>query len=199
MFKNWISKGAGNGICLGNLLLLHIKYPCGYCLKTLLGGLSERDALSFPVRACAGSSGCKMVLFLRATQRRKLSGSLLCFPCPLVLCCFFPLDKDGNQRPLSLLALLGCVAVRLMFQLCSDVNQGGSEEQEGEHEAAKIITHWSVLPAFLLQEVLVGSSLDLLTFLPCLSRWYSLQNPHTLEGGQSLFQPLPRSSLPVKL
>lgn len=121
------------------------------------------------------------------------------FPVPWFFAVFFPLDKDGNQRPLSLLALLGCVAVRLMFQLCSDVNQGGSEEQEGEHEAAKIVTHWSVLPAFLLQEVLVGSSLDLLSFLPCLSRWYSLQNPHTLEGGQSLFQPLPRSSLPMKL
>lgn len=93
------------------------------------------------------------------------------FPVPWFFAAFFPLDKDGNhQRPLSLLALLHCVAVRLMSQLCSDVNQGGSEEQEGEHEAAKIITHWSVLPAFLLQEVLVASSLDLLTFLPCLSR-----------------------------
>lgn len=56
-------------------------------------------------------------------------------------------------------------------------------------------------PAFLLQEVLVCSALDLFIFLlpPCLSRWFFLQNPHFPQGGQSLFQPLPRSSLPKKL
>lgn len=55
--------------------------------------------------------------------------------------------------------------------------------------------------AFLLQEVLVCSSLDLFTFLlpPCLSRWFFLQNPRFPQGGRSLFQPLPRSSLPKKL
>uniref|UniRef100_U3IZR4 Paxillin n=1 Tax=Anas platyrhynchos platyrhynchos TaxID=8840 RepID=U3IZR4_ANAPP len=39
----------------------------------------------------------------------------------------------------------------------------------------------SVLPAFLEQEVLVGSSLALFTSLlpPCLSRWFSLQSPRT--------------------
>lgn len=49
--------------------------------------------------------------------------------------------------------------------------------------------------------MLVGSSLDLFTFLlpPCLSRWFFLQNPHSSPGGQSLFQPLPSSSLPKKL
>ncbi|NXI46226.1 PAXI protein, partial [Galbula dea] len=37
------------------------------------------------------------------------------------------------------------------------------------------------------KEVLVGSSLDLLTFLPpCLSRWFFLQNPRSPQGGQSL-------------
>lgn len=44
-------------------------------------------------------------------------------------------------------------------------------------------------------------SLDLFTFLLplCLSRWFFLQNPRSLQGGQSLFLPLPRSSLPKKL
>lgn len=59
----------------------------------------------------------------------------------------------------------------------------------------------SVLPAFLEQEVLVGSSSALFTSLlpPCLSRWFSLQSPRTPRGGRSLFQPLPHSSLPQKL
>ena len=49
--------------------------------------------------------------------------------------------------------------------------------------------------------MLVGSSSDLFTIvLPlCLSRWFFLQNPRSPQGGQSLFQPLPRSSLPKKL
>lgn len=45
------------------------------------------------------------------------------------------------------------------------------------------------------------SSLHLFMFLLplCLSRWFFLQNPRSPQGGQSLFQPLPRSSLPKKL
>ena len=97
-----------------------------------------------------------------------------------------------TARGLCSYLLCLAMAVRLMSQLCSDVNQGGSEEQEGERKAPEIITYWSVLPAFLF---LFGFT----HFSSCLSRWYSLQNPHTPKGGQSLFQPLPHSSLPMKL
>ena len=49
--------------------------------------------------------------------------------------------------------------------------------------------------------MLVGSSLHLFTFLllPYLSRWFFLQNPRSPQGGRSLFQPLPCSSLSKKL